>query len=492
MNWWNTAGNLLGYRKNRRVNAPFTETQKRIAVQLKEYYRVRRTRLKDEQQFREEIRRYVDGKISKLEQLYVHSMLRRANPSQYFHRPDGTMTWVDCTSRATYAAKYVYQNGYVDFDGVCRIIGCDDVHATVLAGQCENLGVTDHFVEGHNSVKAECFAQKNYQRTVREWVDALSIQVLPERCWLLEKIGHVRTDPYKNHEQLCIDMGIAPGVNEMLYGFKTTNTIAQGSVSASNQSGSTGPSYVSSPSSASRASDASSASNAGCTGFTGNTWIGCPTAITCPDGLVYPKEFRANIFAIAGNWKIDAAVVSNAKLGWFDPFSGHGTSPLYAARYKIRYLGFDTNTAAFDEYLNTIQEELFQTPGVDVRIECADSTVFRPELIGQFDLCYTSPPYFNFEEYGGNRGHYDGIESYDEFHEKIIKPVFRNVMQYLTPGGVLALQTEKNKTALKKWREVILSLGYHLISEGITGQEQWKYSMLAKRDQSLLVFAKPS
>lgn len=487
MYWWNTAGVLIGYRNNRRISAPFTETQKRIAVQLKEFYRVRIEAIRNESKLRSELRGYINGSVKKLEQLSAYSQRRRANPSQYFHNQNGDMTWVDCTSRATYAAKYVFQNGYIDFDGVCRVLGAKRIIEFLDLGLCVDLGIRDRFEEGHNSVKAECFSQKDEQRTVLEWVQHLGVQVIPERQWLLDAIGHVRTDPYKRYEASRIASGSVPGVNELLYGFKTSATIASRASRASHASTASDASRASS---ASRASNASCASDAGSTSYTGKAWEGCPTAINRPAHLIYPQEFRANIFAIAGNWKIDKEITKLAKLGWFDPFSGHGTSPLYAKRHGIKYLGFDTNAPAFDEYLNIIQDECSNAPGPDVQIKLFDSTVFVPDLVGQFDLCYTSPPYFNFEEYGGNRGHYDGVGSYGEFHEKITKPVFRNVHEYLIPGGVLALQTEKDKAAQSKWRDVILSLGFELLESRLTGTEANKYSTQAKRDQSLLVFKK--
>ncbi len=175
--------------------------------------------------------------------------------------------------------------------------------------------------------------------------------------------------------------------------------------------------------------------------------------------------------------------------------SGHGTSPLFAKRNAIRYFGFDTNRRAFDEYLNIINEECRwvgnwpEWPSVEVR--CADSTVFVLELVGKFDLCYTSPPYFNFEEYGGNRGHFENCESYDDFHEKVTIPVFRNVYSYLISGGVLALQLEKNDSAIKRWKQVISRIGFKFTSSGVTGLENGKYSSMSKRDQSLLLFTKP-
>jgi hypothetical protein len=195
---------------------------------------------------------------------------------------------------------------------------------------------------------------------------------------------------------------------------------------------------------------------------------------------------------MAGHWKINPQVMGLARLGAFDPFSGHGLTPLYCARHRIRYVGFDTNARAREEYLHLVVDEVRNTPGADVDVWLHDSTVFVPDLEGRFDLCYTSPPYFNFEEYGGNRAHYHGCQSYDDFHSKITVPVFRNVWRYLVPGSTLALQTEKDARARKRWLEVIESLGYLPVTATTTGgPKHANYSTHAKRDQTLLMFTRP-
>jgi hypothetical protein len=489
MNWWNTSGVLIGYRLNRRISAPFTETQKLIAVQLKEFYRQRIIATKNQEEFLAEMEQYVSGKRQHLPQLSAWSMLSRANPSQYFTK-NGKMTWVDCTSRATYAAKYVYQNGYIDWDGKCRVLGAADIIDYIKSGKCEDLGVTDMFVDGVNLVKEEIFKQKNIQMTVADWCDSLKINVLAHRRKLFDIIAKVKTDPFKNNEKKLLAQGNLTGVNECLYGFHTMASASD----ASDASYASAASNASRASDASNVSDASRASDAGCTSFKGLSWEQCSAAIRKPAGLEYPKEFRSNIFAIAGNWKIDKDVVSLARLGWFDPFSGHGTSPLYAKKHNIRYVGFDTNSFAFQEYLEMVAcfcREFSSLQENQVILENRSSTVFIESFVGKFDLCYTSPPYFNFEEYGGNRDHYSGCQSYMDFHRKITIPVFTNVLQYLVTGGVLALQTEKNATAKKLWSEVIRSIGFVQYQDSVTGREKDKYSTMSKRDQSLLLFIKP-
>ena len=312
MNWWNTAGILRGYTKNRRVNGEFTETQKLIAVQLKEFYRQRRIILKDEAAFRQEIKNYIDKKGMALRQLGMFSMRARANPSQFFHKnvkaENGqnqlVMTWVDCTSRAIYAAKYILQNGYIDFDGVCRLDGCKKVVEFIEKGICEDLGVKELFIEGESLAKKECFSQEKYQMTVTEWVEHLDIKPIAERKWLLNEIGHVRTDPFKNYEAFLLKFDRLPGVNELLYGFKTSASVdtigashASDASAASHASSASRASNASAASHASNASNASAASDAGNTGFTGTAWSECKTAIKKPTRLDTPKNrknFRAN------------------------------------------------------------------------------------------------------------------------------------------------------------------------------------------------------
>jgi len=273
MNWWNTAGVHVGYRDNRRLQQVFPETQKRIAVQLKEYYYIRILRTKDTAKLEAELRDYIAGKIKKSEQLSAFTYEIRANPSQHFHRKDGTMTWVDCTSRATYAAKYTFQNGYLDFDGKARMLGAGDIVNAIDSGSCEDLGVRDCFVEGHNAVKGEVFSQKYRQLMVKEWIQKLGVVVNHAREWLLPIIGEVRTDPYKVWEAQEVKAGRARGLNEALYGYYTSNTVKSDDrlTKASSASAASSASHASN---AINASSASRRSRIGCNSKTRRAWSG--------------------------------------------------------------------------------------------------------------------------------------------------------------------------------------------------------------------------
>lgn len=326
--------------------------------------------------------------------------------------------------------------------------------------------LADMFEQGESGVKTEIFCQKTVQSTVAEWVEAFDIRVAPSREWLYKLISHVKTDPYKLNEKRLLKEGGLLGNNELLYGYHTSSSMTPTAKSAS---------------SASSARDASRQS-----------WAGVKTAIGPLEGLEYPK-FAKNKFATAGHWKINTELVSSFS-NWFDPFVGWGESPLYAKKVGVDYVGIELNKAPMEGYiLPYIQTAIDSSTSnnAKVKIRLGDSSVFQPDLVDSFDLCYTSPPYFDFEEYGFSNSTIFDCSTYEEFHERVTKPIFANVYKYLKVGGILALQTEKDPKAKAGWIRAIAALGFKLVGDTITGQEANKYSKMSKRDQSLIIFEKP-
>jgi len=278
MNWWNTCDYLLGYKKNKRTQIDATYDMKLIGILTKEFYRYRINKEKNLDLFKKQMEDFLKGSRKTIPQLKYYSMDYRKNESQYFYK-DGKSSWLDCTSRATYAWKYVGQNGYIDFDGVLRVIDGNRISNfipySVYPYKEKGLSL---FSEGGNQVKKEIFSQKQTQFTVKEWIKNLDIKVLESREWLYEEIKHIKTDPYKNNEKKLLEKGLLTGVNELLYGFKTGKTLnfkdasrasdASGAIrassagDASHASSASAASHVSRSSSASDASNASNASNA--------------------------------------------------------------------------------------------------------------------------------------------------------------------------------------------------------------------------------------
>jgi hypothetical protein len=216
MNWWNTCGYLLGYTNNKRLSADATFDQKMAAILLKEFYRYRIIKDADPNRLLAECEDYILGKKKALKQLGMHSMPYRRNDSQYFHK-NGKPTFVDCTSRATYAWKYIGQNGYIDFDGVCRVIDGNKIIDFLCShsGMPNSLEYSRLFAQGTNQVKEEIFSQRDEQYTVSQWVVKLGIEVIASRQWLYDAIQDVKTDPYKNNEKKMLAEGRLIGVNKV-------------------------------------------------------------------------------------------------------------------------------------------------------------------------------------------------------------------------------------------------------------------------------------
>jgi hypothetical protein len=556
MNWWNTCDYLLGYQNNKRISlTPPTYNMKLIAIILKEFYRYKQNAVKDVDKLETELQKYINNKSNYLRQLKLFSMNYRRNDSQYFYK-NGKPTWLDCTSRATYAWKYVAQNGYIDFDGVCRVLD-----GSWILNHCENDTVYPYkeelykfFDEGENQVKKEIFSQNKEQLTVREWVEKLGIEIIESRKSLFDEIAHVKTDPYKNNEKRLLKENKLFGNNELHYGYVTIASrgllkdISKASA-ASRASDASAASNASSASHASRASDASAASNASsvssvsrasiasrasrasnassasnvsrasresessrsnsanrasntsrasdasrassASNAKANNWFTVPAAIGKLDNIEHPPVFKRNKYGLAGHWKINRELVENCKLGWIDVFFGHGESALLAKRMKKNFVGIEINPDSMGGYILPYVQKAVNTYGdknTKVELRLGDSSVFYPDLVGRFDLCYTSPPYFDFEDYGFHNQVVEECIDYDEYHKRVTIPVFTNVKKYLIDGGVLALQTEKNKNLKNKWISAITSIGFELLDNTVTGQEDIKYSQFSKRDQSLLIF----
>jgi DNA modification methylase len=157
------------------------------------------------------------------------------------------------------------------------------------------------------------------------------------------------------------------------------------------------------------------------------------------------------------------------------------------------YVGIEINPNSMNNYLLPYVQtavDIYGNKDIKVELRLGNSIILYNDLINKFDLCYTSPPYFDFEDYGFHNKTIMECFNYDEYHKKVTIPVFSNIYKYLIDGGVLALQTEKDKKLKQKWIDIILSIGFKLLKDTITGKEKNKYSILSKRDQSLLIFIK--
>jgi len=137
----------------------------------------------------------------------------------------------------------------------------------------------------------------------------------------------------------------------------------------------------------------------------------------------------------------------------FDPSCGFGSRMSASILSGRHYAGTDPNlslTLKLNEagqYLKT-----FMLPkDIHFKIYEHGSEVFIPELENKVNFCFTSPPYFDLEVYGSDKG--QSIEKFSDYYDWVdcfVKPTVNNCIKYTRSGGHIAINI-KNMTSGKKY-----------------------------------------
>jgi DNA modification methylase len=95
-----------------------------------------------------------------------------------------------------------------------------------------------------------------------------------------------------------------------------------------------------------------------------------------------------------------------------DPFAGEAIKGLVAAKLGYEYIGLERRTEQVDA-----NRKQAKTMGLSPCWICADSTELSIELKGSddFDLIFTSPPYFNLEKYSSEDQDASAVKNYPQF-----------------------------------------------------------------------------
>ena len=119
------------------------------------------------------------------------------------------------------------------------------------------------------------------------------------------------------------------------------------------------------------------------------------------------------------------------KVGILDFSAGWGGRAMAAMSMGIPYIGIDANKKLEASYRNMIK--LYE-PSADVTLFFKPSEEVRFSTL-QYDLIFTSPPYFMIEEYEKMPVY----ESKQNFLNTFFVPVIRSAWDNLRPGGNMAL-----------------------------------------------------
>lgn len=135
------------------------------------------------------------------------------------------------------------------------------------------------------------------------------------------------------------------------------------------------------------------------------------------------EEFapKGNILDPCHGWggRLVGALLAGAK-----KYTGIDPSPeAHAGVSKIK--------SAYLPYCSDTTEE------VTLIEDCYENCTFKEE---SFDFALTSPPYFDVEQYHGEKQAHSQYPKYELWKDKFYKPLIHNTFKYLKQGGVFALQ----------------------------------------------------
>ena len=156
----------------------------------------------------------------------------------------------------------------------------------------------------------------------------------------------------------------------------------------------------------------------------------------------------------------------NVNGNWYDFSCGWASRMLGALHNNVNYFGTDPNNELCD-ILNDIckdYKEVNKVDGPSVDIRCQGSEHYVKEWEGKIGLAFSSPPYYNLEDYQiGDQSYKPGV-SYNDWLENYMRPTIKNIYKYLIDNGYFAINV-KNFEEYKiedSVKEIALQEGFEL------------------------------
>ena len=189
---------------------------------------------------------------------------------------------------------------------------------------------------------------------------------------------------------------------------------------------------------------------------------------------------------------------------WYDYSCGWGTRMLGAMRNHVNYHGTDPNNLLC-ERLDELKSDYCSVSQIDTEAEivCGGSEVFHPEWENRIGLAFSSPPYFDLEDYsvGAGQSWKPGM-SYRDWISGYAVPTMLNIWKYLVPGGNFIVNIKnigKNRLA-DNWSEIARRIGFEFVGTDSvevhprcfgTPNGGGKYNVL-ENDEDMFIFRKPT
>ena len=231
-----------------------------------------------------------------------------------------------------------------------------------------------------------------------------------------------------------------------------------------------------------------------------------------PEWSLYRKMYK--MFGLAGKGvaspptqfllkTVDEVLAKyNVNGNWYDYSCGWGVRLMGAMRNGVNYFGTDPNTELCKklEELKTDYCKVAELKS-SVSITCGGSEVFHPEWENQMGLCFSSPPYFDIEDYriGEGQSYKEGT-TYADWIRNYVAPTMLNISRYLVPGGYFLVNIKDTSTyrMAEHWCEVARKVGLEQVGEDLMGVKNRSFGTVNgdgqnhqhNGDESIYVFKK--
>ena len=181
--------------------------------------------------------------------------------------------------------------------------------------------------------------------------------------------------------------------------------------------------------------------------------------------------------------------------GYYDYSCGWGVRLLGALAQGVKYSGTDPNTPLCKN-LERMARDYNKVNNINNQYQIYNqgSEILIPELVDNIGIAFSSPPYFNLEDYReGEQSIKD--RNYEQWLEQYWRGTVQNIMLYLKSSGVMLL----NIKSFKKY-DLLNDMKDICIEEGLVYKESLELKNIQRiqlmnhdvsSDEQILVFRKP-
>lgn len=184
----------------------------------------------------------------------------------------------------------------------------------------------------------------------------------------------------------------------------------------------------------------------------------------------------------------------NINGNWYDFSCGWGVRLLCALSEQVNYFGTDPNyllTERLMQLTNDYRQNIGISTKVDIRTQ--GSEIFIPEWENTIGLAFSSPPYFDLEDYIIGNQSYNPEISYIQWKENYLLPTLKNINTYLIPNGILAFNIKNGKTykLADDTKQLADEAGFQLVDiELLTNNQRITSSGPINNSENIFIFKK--